>query len=724
MSLVKENREAEGTDVRLKTLDKSHAMSTFPTTEQTKDDQQHQANPTGTAAEYTSNATTPLLRPVQAEDQIDMKVSWDESSSYHDHKSPCPNPRRESSKTKDERTKPKSETVPNEIPTPPLLKKAGTVEDTVESSRPTLFSSEAPKEVVAPMATAQGENPYIKTRHLPVTQSQRSDDMAAAVPRTQSRSTSGEGIQAFQWTAPGAIILSSPLPLTSTQAAWKSSQTAWQSIKRGEQRTEIAQTSALALASGEAATSSEVTRQLTKRRKQTTKIAQSSTLAPKSSEAAWRSQEIDQKGEQIAEIAKKSTLAWASSVLAWQSSKIAWESIEGEQRTAEKARAHKEQIAASSSKAGHRDFGATLISQPGPKVREETADHTLSRSSSLIVVPGSHDDSSQPIPPARTLGDHTITKRPVVSVQPNTVMPPPQRKSAIPASDRKAAVFSENEVQKTCPVERVRPQTLSLICKPPDPATQNISHNEEASRRDPPSSSQPSQPPNPSHESKIQKIPTKNLAQQYYSQMIRGGWRILNVRDAAIRIQKEDRAWGARKRTAEGKCKEVVEKQREEESNRKGSGSQSPSLQPSCTHPPTSDGITSINPPGKRRRQTDYQGLISCRPSDKLWKSWENKHLLRSYAAGLSFAQISASREFSNGLVIRSEKECHEQYKVLHEWQPMQDEELLRVGQSKANEEFSQICSAKLSRGLVKRSAEQCKERFEFLRNSEFEGFD
>lgn len=61
---------------------------------------------------------------------------------------------------------------------------------------------------------------------------------------------------------------------------------------------------------------------------------------------------------------------------------------------------------------------------------------------------------------------------------------------------------------------------------------------------------------------------------------------------------------------------------------------------------------------------------------------------------------------------------------MLHEWQPMQDEELLRVGEAEANEEFAQICSAKFSRGLVKRSAEQCKERFEFLRNSEFEGFD
>lgn len=167
----------------------------------------------------------------------------------------------------------------------------------------------------------------------------------------------------------------------------------------------------------------------------------------------------------------------------------------------------------------------------------------------------------------------------------------------------------------------------------------------------------------------------------------------------------------ARKSTVEGKGKEAAESEREEEWNRAG---------PLFTRPPTSDGITSINPPGKRRRHTDYEGLISCRPSDKLWKSWENKHLLRSYAAGSSFAQISASREFSNGLVIRSEKECHERYKVLQEWQPFQDEELLRVGE---NEDFARICSVNFSRGLVKRSAEQCKERLEFLRKSKFEGF-
>lgn len=521
------------------------------------------------------------------------------------------------------------------------------------------------------MATAPGENPYLSTRPLPIRQKERSDDIAAApgqnqyLATRQSERTDDDGIEAPMATAPGEnsyliklpltpakskmtdddgieapmatatcenpYLLTRPLPTTqsrstsdwtakqlqwmsaSTEAAWESSQTAWQSVKRGEQTNKIAQTSALALAPIEAARSSDVAQQLTKRRNQTSKIVQSSALALTSSEAAW------------------------------ESSKIAWESITGEQRTAEKSRTQKK--------------------GKSPKVREEAGEHTVTNATARFF---SHVE----IP----------VKRPIVRARHQTVMPPPQPKSAVPATDR----------------------------RPP--------------QRDPPSSSQRSQPLNPSQDSKIQKIPTKNPAQQHYSKRTSGGWRVLNARDAAIEIQKEHRAWSRRKRIAEGKCKEAAESERQEESNRGADGSQSPSLQPSFTRPPTSDGIKSINPPGKRKRG-DYEGLISCRPRDKLWKYWENKHLLCSYAAGSSFAQISASREFSNGLVIRSEQECQERYKTLNEWQPLQDEELLRIGETEANEDFARICSVNFSRGLVKRSAEQCKERFEFLRKSEFEGF-
>lgn len=220
MSLTRENRDAEGADLLLKTPYKSDAMSTFPTTEQSEDDQHHQANTTGAAAENALNVTPPP-RPEQAEDRIDMKVAWNESSSYLDHKSPCSSPRRENSKMTDERIEPTSETAPKGNPDTPLVEKAATVEDLVKSFSSLFFSSEAPKEVAAkgspsslkpdwkssppvltsssqihydqssqedeciegsrmrieaPIATASGENLYFSKFHLPPAKSNRADD--------------------------------------------------------------------------------------------------------------------------------------------------------------------------------------------------------------------------------------------------------------------------------------------------------------------------------------------------------------------------------------------------------------------------------------------------------------------------------------------------------------------------------------------------------------------
>ena len=608
-------------------------------------------------------------------------------------------------------------------------------------------------------ATATGENPYLSTLPLPT---------------TQSESTSGEGTQALQWSASGKNFSLSTLPRTSSEAAWQSSQAAWQSIKRKEKNAKIAQTSALPLTSSEAAwRSGKVAQQSTKRGEQTAKIAQTSTLALTSSEAAcWSGTVARQlkRGEQIAKIAQTSTVALISSEAAWQSSKIAWQSIEGKEKAARIVRTRK-QIDASSTKASRRDIGAIVIGQPDPKVRKQPAENqTLSRSSPPIVAPAPQDNSSQPIPPTRTFNELVVTnptaedgksfryfshvnipvkcqnfrvqhqtvilpprrkcapsESPVnrrnVRAKHQTVIPPLRRNCAIPATEGKSDVSSYNDISETCSAARVRPQTLRLICKRSFVATPDDGNDPATAQREQPSSSQQSQPPIPSPDSKIQKIPTKDHASQYYSHQAYGGWRVLNARDAAIEIEKEDwkKAWTAQKRTAEGKLKEVAEISRDEKSNRGGSGLQNPSPQPSVTRPPTSDGIKSKNPPAKRRR-TDYEGLISCRPSDKFWKNWENKLLLRSHAAGLSFAQISALREFSNGLVIRSGNECHERYKVLKEWQPFQDEQLLHAGKSGANEDFAQVCSVNFSKGLVKRSAGQCRERFEFLRNSEFEG--
>ena len=79
-------------------------------------------------------------------------------------------------------------------------------------------------------------------------------------------------------------------------------------------------------------------------------------------------------------------MALTSSEAAWQSSKIAWQSIEGKQKPARIVRTQK-QIAISSTEASRRDISAILISQPDPKVREETAENqTLSRSSQPIVT--------------------------------------------------------------------------------------------------------------------------------------------------------------------------------------------------------------------------------------------------------------------------------------------------------------------------------------------------
>lgn len=149
MSLTRENRDAEGADLLLKTPCKSDAMSTFPTIEQTEDQHHHQVNTTGAAAENASNVITPPPRPEQAEDRIDMNVGWNESWSYHDHESPCPSPRRGSSKMKDERTEPTSKTACKESPANPLVEKVATAEDLVKSFSSLFLGSAAPKVVAA-----------------------------------------------------------------------------------------------------------------------------------------------------------------------------------------------------------------------------------------------------------------------------------------------------------------------------------------------------------------------------------------------------------------------------------------------------------------------------------------------------------------------------------------------------------------------------------------------
>lgn len=149
-------------------------------------------------------------------------------------------------------------------------------------------------------------------------------------------------------------------------------------------------------------------------------------------------------------------------------------------------------------------------------------------------------------------------------------------------------------------------------------------------------------------------------------------------------------------------------------------GNESPPLTVDRATREFSQHITdTVAAPPPKKRKTDYLRLIACIPSDRLWKSWENKHLLRSYANGLSFAEIASTSQFSNGLVIRNEADCRARFEFLHQWQPSQDAELLRVGGGAhgvdENENFARTCSERFSKGLVKRSEKQCKERYEFL---------
>ena len=81
MSSTREIREVKDADLPLKTPDKSDAMRTSTTIEQSVDEQYHQANTTGAATENAlmmSNVTTPLPRPEQVEDQSDKKTVLNE----------------------------------------------------------------------------------------------------------------------------------------------------------------------------------------------------------------------------------------------------------------------------------------------------------------------------------------------------------------------------------------------------------------------------------------------------------------------------------------------------------------------------------------------------------------------------------------------------------------------------------------------------------------------
>ncbi|MCJ1342927.1 hypothetical protein MMC31_001116 [Peltigera leucophlebia] len=294
------------------------------------------------------------------------------------------------------------------------------------------------------------------------------------------------------------------------------------------------------------------------------------------------------------------------------------------------------------------------------------------------TAPGEQNPSSTPPLPSSSVDQRPPGRPKNLSCQ--ALAPPPARLLGVRLAEEHAEedsrsfrYFSNLDVSLKRHVAGIQNQTAKL---PPRKrkhvATEDDNDDGLAAQ------SQHRELPNPSPDSKIQKIPTKEPSNQYYSHQAIGGWRMLNAKDAAIEIEKEKEA------------KTVVEKRRSEST-----------------------------PAG-----TDYPHLLSCRPSDKLWKSWENKHLLRSHVASKSFAQIGSSAQFNKGLVIRTEDECREQYETLQQWQPFQDEELRHAGKSAENDSFAAVCARNFSQGLVKRSAQQCWERYEFLKKSEFEAFE
>lgn len=358
------------------------------------------------------------------------------------------------------------------------------------------------------------------------------------------------------------------------------------------------------------------------------------------------------------------------------------------------------------------DFSPTPIGTSGPRVPEESTENPALSSSSLpIPALAPQDDSSQVFPRSRFLGVHIVGDYPEEDSRSfryfSNVIPPVNRRVArvqgqtVPQPPRK---------RKYAVIENKDDDDGDDVDGDGDGANQYATaHGKQ------PGLSQQKHLPNPSPDSRIQKIPTKNPSRQYYSHQAFGGWRVFDARNASNELEKEKRekTWMARKRVEEKVCNEAEEAGRSEY--------RKPPPQP---FPDSSFESTTESASSPAERQKSGYPYISCRPSDRLWKSWENKHLLRSHAAGSSFAQISASAQFSKGFVIRTEDECRERYETLQEWQSFQDEELLRAGESGENENFAVVCAKKFSKGLVKRSEQQCKERYEFLKRSEFEGFE
>lgn len=712
-------------------------MDTSSTTEQPDEEKTHQANAVGATPEkalLNSNVTTPPPRPDHIEGRSDKPMVWDEDylvrhcSISQNDKSPCPSLRR---KGRNERTETSKETAPEEyaglsrapLPaeknataedlalgsSPPLLSSSSEIQYDHQNSRSTEGNSAKPdsKTIEDRTETLPEANLSLWERPLPLDwrSSEPHPSNSSEIQYDHQNSSSTEGnsvkpdgktIEARTETLPEAnpSLWKRPIPLD-----WMSSEPNLSSPSGVNDNQYSSGT------------------------------AREWYAAPHRQSEAW-------KGVAIGENPYLSKLLFPP-VKARRTND---EGIEAPQGTApseqdpfpsrphpssEDARKSVKQLQiAEISSSVVNDLSPTPIGVSGSRAPEETAENpTLSSSNLPIPAPTPQDDSSQVLPRSRLLGmsmvgdyaeeeeedsrsSHyfsnmlTPVNRRVIRVQSQTVLLPPRK--------RKYAAIEKND----------------------DDDDEDGANQYATAHGEQPCPSQQKHLPSPSSDSRIQKIPTKNPSRQYYAHQAFGGWRVLDARNAEIELEKEkrDKAWRACKRDEEKVCNEAEEvggSEYRKPPPQVFSESSFNSTTESASSPAQrqQSGYPHISSPPAKRQQSGYP-QISCRSSDRLWKSWENKHLLRSHAAGLSFAQISASAEFSKGFVIRTEDECRERYETLQEWQLFQDEELLRAGESGENENFAAVCANKFSKGLVKRSEQQCRERYEFLKSSEFECFE
>lgn len=691
MSSTRENRETKHADLESSIIKQSDAMSSSLTTEQPKEQQDYQANTveiTPEKALLNSNVTTPPPRPDHIGGRSDKPMVWDEDyleSQYsicRNHKSPCPRSRR---KGRNERTEPAEETAPEKyagLPRAPLpIEKNATAEDSAWGSN-------------SPLLSSSSEIQYNHQNSRSTERSSANPDGKTIKARTETLSEANPSLSKqtlpLDWTS-NEPNLSSPSGVNDNQyysgtvrewcAAPNRQSEIWKGVFKGE--TPYQPKLPFPLAKGRNTNDEGV------EAPQGTALGEQDPLSSQhqpSSEDA----ENSVKRVQIAEI----------------SSSVA------------------------------NDFSPSPIGISGPRIPEDSAENPALSSSSLpIPALAPQDDSSQALPRSRFVDVHiagdyaeedsrafryfsneiTPVKRRIVRAQSQTV-PQPPRKRKYAAMEYKDDDGDDNgDVDGDDDSDDDGGDGDDGDDYGDDDGEGDGANEYATAHGEQPGPSQQKHLPSPSPDSRIQMIPTKNPSRQYYSHHVFGGWRVLDSRNASYEIEKEKRekAWRARKRDEE--------KVRNEAEEVRGGEYRKPL--PQQFSDSSFKSTTKLASYAAKRQQSGYP-YISRRASGRAWKSWENKKLLRSHAAGLSFAQISASAEFSQGLVIRTEDECRERYDTLQEWQSFQDEELLRAGESAENEDFAVLCANKFSKGLVKRSEQQCRERYEFLKKSEFEAFE